>query len=217
MEPRMSDTPPTTQLTGQAPQASWASVAQPGELRFYAQHPHFDVDAFVAAQWARYGFSRNAFTGQVVIDLGCGPTVQAAWFTGLKKLIAVDPLASLYRQQVPWHRLSLAHEVHTSPAETFIPSLVFQADSLISRNALDHGYDFAASVNNIAAYIKPGGFAFLTFDCHASADPLHQLCLTPELCERCYAASGLTVEKHTSAPPHWFGVAHNWWLRKAHT
>lgn len=210
----MSATPPTTEPVGKTDLLSWVSIAQPGELRFYAQHPPFDVEAFVAGQWARFGFARDAFAGQVLIDLGCGPTVQAAWFTGVKRLIAIDPLAVRYSEHVPWNRLHLAHKVYTYAAEERIKAIVGKADALISRNALDHGFDFGQSARNIAAYLKPSGFAFISVDCHEPADPLHQMRLTPDHCESCYAAAGLLIEKHATSPAHGHGQSHQWWLRK---
>lgn len=215
---------------------SWAHVAQPGELGWWTQK--YDAQGFRPGQerqpleahteglWRHHGFDPEQFRGHVLIDLGCGPSVHGVWFQGLKQLIAIDPLASEYRQNVAWNRLGQAQEVHARPAEDMIPTLKGTANAVVSINALDHGYNLPESVRNLAAYLKPRGVAFLSFDIHARGDDLHQMALTPEYCEQVFKDAGLCIEKHTTGLDGWAdtpdrprkayggGLAHSWWLRK---
>lgn len=193
---------------------AWRGEMQPGELKWHIRRGPFDLVQFSAETWRHFGFAQDAFAGKTLIDLGAGPTFHGAWFSGVKRLIAIDPLADGYRDHCPWHRLGLANEVYVVPAEHRITALVGQADALVSINALDHGYDFALAAANIAAYLRPGGTAFISVDVHDSADVLHQMILTAEFCEGCFAAAELVIERHETGRPHGFGVAHRWFLRK---
>jgi SAM-dependent methyltransferase len=200
------------------------AAAQSAELDWWRNKPL--AEAYTEALWRRLGFARTQFRGLRVMDLGCGPTLHAAWFEGLAELIAVDPLAEQYRAEVPWHRLDRASRVVAQPAERLVKGVELQLDVVLSINALDHAYDLAASIWNVAEYLKPGGLAFLSFDIHGRGDRLHPMVLTAEYCEERYRLEGLAVHRRAVGVRGWLdplcdargayggGLAHHWWLQK---
>jgi len=207
----------------------WATVSQPGELRYQVSRPVPPQAPGPFTFLGRFEFESEQFRGATVVDIGCGPILHSSWFSGAE-LVALDPLANEYRVHVPWNRLDLAKEVYSCPAEELVPGLVGRADAVVSINALDHGYDFRLAVSNVAAYLRPGAIAFLSFDLHDQADDLHPLVLSREFCESAFADAGLCVERHSEGlkgnedqpgqpgqPRRSYGshgTAHHWWLRK---
>ena len=94
-----------------------------------------------------------------------------------------------------------------------------EADGVVSINVLDHCYDLAPILSNVATYLKPGGLGFLSFDSHQDRDLLHPLTLGGGAVEAASPAAGLLVEKQTVGlgplgPMYGQGRALNYWLRK---
>jgi len=208
--------------TGKIDREQWERQAQPGELGFHLQQAHIiDLETDAGREWTHWGFARDDFAGRVVMDAGCGPGLMAAWFTGVSKLIALDPLLSEYRQ-VAGHNLDLADIALSRPMESLDCELAKSVDVVFSRNALDHVYDFMLAICNIATYLRDGGFAWLSFDlADEPRDDLHSLVMDRAYCEAAFAECDLAItQHHVGGLPsgrrsyHPVGEAHSWWLRK---
>jgi len=104
-------------------------------------------------------------------------------------------LAQRFIEEIDWCDLTDAEKVYSSPAEECIQECVNTADLVISINVLDHCYDFDKVIGNIAAYLKDGALAFLSFDEHRKTDEMHPLFLTVEVCEGIFRKNGLVVEQ----------------------
>jgi SAM-dependent methyltransferase len=203
--------------------SSWLQDAQPGELLFHKHRGPTDpeqVAAWVECYWKHLGYSPDSFVGKTLCDMGCGPVLFGAYFHGLIRLIAVDPLADKYRSELTFTRLHLADAVFSVAAEQLIEDLAGNMDVVVSRNALDHIYDFDAAIGNISRYLKEGGLALLHFDLRTKPDSLHPLCMTSEYCEAVYARNGLVAEHKSvgAVPPNVSfggGLAMAWRLRKS--
>jgi len=94
-----------------------------------------------------------------------------------------------------------------------------EADGVVSINVLDHCYELAPILGNVAGYLKPGGVAFLSFDAHDDTDILHPLRLGDRSVEGSLAGTGLVVEQKATGlgplgPNYGQGRAVNDWLRK---
>ncbi|MDN5869469.1 MAG: class I SAM-dependent methyltransferase [Nitrococcus sp.] len=112
-------------------------------------------------------------------------------------MIAIEPLADRFLDEVPWCDLNVAHAVYSQPAEHRIEALIGCADLVISINVLDHCYNFYQIISNIRAYLKPDGVAFLSFDEHKYRDSMHPLILSDEICHEVFRDNGLAVSRHT--------------------
>jgi hypothetical protein len=127
---------------------AWHTIHQPFELNWWkralAEGHSCDDKAFLDAwlpvkEWIEP-------LGHV-IDIGCGPRPPFAPCT------VIDPLADEYRKITPpewWHRVV----VHSSAAETFIPSLAGSGDTVICWNALDHAVGWKDILLNMRFYCK---------------------------------------------------------------
>jgi SAM-dependent methyltransferase len=197
---------------------TWENEAQAGELAFHsklcAENPQYPLDKLSGDAWKWTGLNQLSFKDCRIIDLGCGPIVKGLWFVGAE-VIAIDPLAYEYRQNVAWQRIDQADRFYSVSAETYLPELSDSVDAIVSRNALDHGYDFELAVVNITRYLKKGGKAYLEFDIHIETDKLHQMQMTPKYCEDCFKACCLEIVSHTVEPKKRnLGDAHFYELRK---
>ena len=200
---------------------AWAGPAQDHEFAYHATHkgrrsPQFAVNS--ARFWQHFGFRADQFAGQTIVDIGAGSKLRTRYFEGAR-VIAVEPLADRYRT-LDFCDLDTAEACYSVPGETLVPQLVNQADAVLSINALDHGYDFDQAIQNIAAYLKPGAPAFLSFDLHEQADEMHPLVLTDASCRATFAAAGLTVTRVMEGvgpfgTNYGHGAAIDFWLVKA--
>lgn len=210
---------------GRVPVEQWRDVAQAGELQWWINKASGDRDAYTEGLWCRLGFDRAGFDGLRVMDVGCGPTVQSRWFHGAD-IVALEPLADSYMQNVPWHNLGCAKAVYSVPAEQMVEEERGKIDVVLSINALDHAHDFYDVIKNISAYLKPHGLAFLSFDMHEAGDHLHPMALTVPYCEECYDSHGFAIHKRAVGIRGWLdtwsaprgsyggGLAYHWWLQK---
>ena len=200
---------------------SWRWLAQRAELHFHQNNQWRQTDEFhrhTAELFQHFGFSPGCFAGGTVVDLGAGSKLRTTYFLGAR-LIAVEPLAEEFLRTIPWCDLRRAEQVFARPAEERIPSLSGAADAVISINVLDHCYDLAPILENLATYLKPGGLGFLSFDSHEAADVLHPLPLAGGAVEAAIPETALVVEKLTVGlgplgPMYGQGRALNYWLRK---
>ena len=204
----------------QASTDAWAGPAQDQEFAFHEANAwrrsaRFTTDS--ARLWEHFGFRADQFAGQVIVDVGAGSKLRTRYFEGAR-IIAVEPLADRYRT-LDFCDLHTAEACFSVPGEALVLELVGRADAVLSINALDHGYDFDAAIQNIAAYLKPNSPAFLSFDLHEKADAMHPLVLTEESCRATFAAAGLTVTRVTTGvgpfgTNYGHGAAVDFWLRK---
>jgi SAM-dependent methyltransferase len=182
---------------------TWA-LAQDLEFEYHAadlwrRSDNFELETSALLQG--FGLNREGYAGRTIIDLGAGSRMRTKYFTGAR-LIAIEPLANRYMREIAWCDLGDCEEVYTQPAETYLPECAGRADLLLSINVLDHCFDFAAIVRNIAAYLKPDGLAVLSFDIHETADPMHPLTLTQEQCVQAFEAHGLRIGQVHTGPPY---------------
>ena len=199
---------------------AWAGQAQDSEFAYHAGHQGRRSTQFVintARLWEHFGFRADQFAGQVIVDVGAGSRLRTRFFEGAR-IMVVEPLADRFRT-LDFCDLHTAEACYSVPGETLVPELVNQADVVLSINALDHGYDFDKSVQNIAAYLKPGAPAFLSFDLHEKADEMHPLLLTEASCRATFESAGLTVTRVMEGvgpfgPNYGHGAAINFWLLK---
>lgn len=120
--------------------------------------------------------------------------MRAKFFDGAH-IIALEPLASKFIIEVPWCDLNDAHEVYSEPAEKLISSLVGKVDFLFSINVLDHCYDFEIIVRNAFQYLKKGGKACLSFDCHSKTDKLHPIIVNEKVATSILFDSGYVINQ----------------------
>jgi hypothetical protein len=153
--------------------------------------------------------------------LGAGSKLRSKYFSD-STIIAIEPLAERFMNEIEWCDLDDAAEVYACPAEERIEQCVDRANLIISVNVLDHCYDFEQIVENICAYLKTDGLAFLSFDKHQVTDALHPLSLDEVACNRIFAEKGLVIEEFSissgdgSTAVYGHGSHRmNYWLRKA--
>jgi 2-polyprenyl-3-methyl-5-hydroxy-6-metoxy-1,4-benzoquinol methylase len=195
----------------------WKRDAQAGELDWWMKNPWSDKDqrAFATKLWLSFGLKHHDFMGKTIVDVGCGPTVQSAWFAGAR-LVGVDPLANEFRSKVTWNHLDQLSELYAQPGEVLIRELVGTADAVVSINALDHAYDLGACLWNIAAYMKPTAAAYLHIDLHPGwGNRCHPLQMSRLEVERAFNQNGLGIDWHRAGESHGDGEGHKWILRKA--
>ncbi|WP_169726966.1 methyltransferase domain-containing protein [Desulfovibrio cuneatus] len=173
-----------------------------------------------------FGFKKDDYNGKTILDLGAGSQLRTKYFTGAK-IIALEPLADKYIEEVALCDLHLASQVFSVPAEKTIDTIKNSSDFCISINVLDHCYNFKAIIENIYTYLKKDGTAFLSFDSHAGiTDPAHPLSLTQEECTQIFIDTGFFIKRVTKGFPESFAKlisAHsyghgeyclNFWLSK---
>jgi hypothetical protein len=153
--------------------------------------------------------------GRTVIDFGAGSKLRSRYFEQAR-VIAIEPLADRFRA-LDFCDLDAAAAVYARPGEERIEELVGQADLLVSINVLDHCFDFDLAVSNVAAYLRPSGTAFLSFDLHEAADEMHPLLLTEESCVRSFEHAGLVIRRKSAGvgafgASYGHGQAINFWL-----
>lgn len=207
----------------------WKHIAQSEELKFHiqdAERGHSEqFRKEIASLFEYFGFSAGQLANKTLIDIGAGSHLITAFFQDAK-IIAIEPLADRYLKDIPTCGLCKAHKIYSYPAETRIDELQTVADFAISINVLDHAVEFVTIVDNIYFYLKPGGMAFLSFDCHDYIDIAHPTMLTAESCQKIFEAAGFSVTKMSRglgpARPcaipmgstYGHGMATNFWLAK---
>ncbi len=201
-------------MTLTADREAWKTVAQPWELGWWTR-PENDAipeEAKNDVQGMRVsemicdclGISREDVEGKNVLDVGCGPTGRLRRLESWKgdgQIWAIDPLAENYRS-IRWANLDVYDFLRSVPAEELQTALVRYFHVVISINALDHGYDLLASMRNIRSYLRPGGVAFISFDCtdDPTPDPTHPLRISKEAAEATFIAAGFEIERSFNDP-----------------
>jgi 2-polyprenyl-3-methyl-5-hydroxy-6-metoxy-1,4-benzoquinol methylase len=202
----------------------WGKNAQQAEFDYHRANKWRQTPDFMkqtSALFKHFGLFSKDYKAKTIIDLGAGSKLRSSYFSEAE-VVAIEPLAARFLREIDWCDLAQAREVYSVPAETRIEACIGRADLLISINVLDHCFDFESILDNIHLYLKPGGLAFLSFDKHSSADHLHPLVLTEEICEQIFSDKGFVIEKRTTgfggvlnedSYGH-VGYCLNYWLRK---
>jgi len=196
----------------------WKRTSQEKEWEFHAANQWRRSRKFVNDNirlWQYFGFKHSEMRGCTVIDFGAGSKLRSRFFKEAR-IIAIEPLADRFRA-LEFCDLDQAAEVYSQPGEERIEALVAQADLIVSINVLDHCFDFDKALSNIAAYLRPSGTAFLSFDLHEEADELHPLLLTEESCKKSFVRAGLVTRRRSEGVgplgvSYGHGRAINFWL-----
>jgi 2-polyprenyl-3-methyl-5-hydroxy-6-metoxy-1,4-benzoquinol methylase len=203
-------------------QKEWRENAQSGEFQFHLNNKWRQSDDFMEQTiklFDYFGFARNDYQNKTIIDLGAGSRLRSKYFTGAN-IIAIEPLADKFIEEIMWCDLSDALAVYSIPAERRINQCLNVADLVVSINVLDHCYDFELIIGNISAYLTAGGLAFLSFDKHEFPDKMHPLLLDEQICNQIFTQNHLTIEKFTTGAGRVLTTyGHgpyclNYWLRK---
>ena len=211
-------------------EGKWKKESQKVELAFHVKDSFRQSEAFLEETrflFESFGFESNQFKKNHIIDLGAGSKLRSKFFSAAK-IIAIEPLAERFLEEIQWSDLNDAWKVYSRPAEYRIDELQKTADFVMSINVLDHCFDFPRIVDNIAFYLKSGGTAFLSFDTHSKPTQAHPLVLTEEVCSNHFKDSGFIIDNFSSGFPAEFtnfypdrrgygskeSISLNYWLRK---
>lgn len=139
---------------------NWREKAQPYELNYWKKqgiNQYKNNDTFLAwwnpvLDW----IGRENIKGRM-LDIGCGVK------SPLKEGYIIEPLVEEYKEigNPEWWRNHLTYSI---PVEEYIPGLP-EMDFILYWNALDHGYDFRQSLQNVKRYLKTDGVLALSTDC----------------------------------------------------
>ena len=172
----------------------WQSAAQSGELEFHVHRnkPDQTLEKLNAELFEGFGFQATQFAGKTVVDIGAGSHLRTRFFQGAR-VVAVEPLANDYLDQIDWCELADADVVHAISAEKRIDELKEAADLVVCINVLDHTYNPGTIIENIHHYLHEDGQFLLSVDLHGETnDGMHPVELTVPilielLCERGFA------------------------------
>ena len=178
---------------------NWFEKAQKGELNYHLRDKWRQSDEFMKQTihlLDYFGFTRHQYSNKLVIDLGAGSRLRTKYFIGAK-IVAIEPLAEKFIQDIPWCDLTDSIEVYSLPAEKYIERCRGVADLLISINVLDHCYDLEKIIKNIYLYLNDTGVAFLSFDRHDFSDEMHPLLLDEPTCEDLFIRNGFEIKSYS--------------------
>lgn len=177
-------------------------TAQAGEADWHRTHGDLraDDDAWAAhTDWLMTSLGCPKEVSSV-IDVGAGPRLRSAWFD-TQRLGVVEPLADVYRQDLPWCDLDHADDVWAVPGEQRVPEAVDAFELVVCVNVLDHCQNPSALVGNLASYCAPGGSVLLSTDLRRNATRLHPTTLTAGDVAQMAAATGLSVDPMVTREP----------------
>jgi SAM-dependent methyltransferase len=172
----------------------WQSGAQSGELEFHVHRkkPDQTLEKLNGELFEGFGFQAQQFAGRTVVDIGAGSHLRTRFFQEAT-VVAVEPLANDYLEQIEWCELADADVVHSVSAEKRIDELQGTADLVVCINVLDHTYNPETILENMHDYLQENGQFLLSVDLHGETnDGMHPVELTiPSLielvCERGFA------------------------------
>lgn len=175
----------------------WRRFRQNGEFNFHknqAWRPKEDFLTEVSGILEHLGYGRNQFGGQIVLDVGAGSQLLTRFFEGAY-IIAIEPLADKFLTELDWCELKDADEVYSVPAEQRLRNLVEQVDFVVCINVLDNCFDPPSVLKNIHEYLRSGGKACISVDCHLDRDPMHPHIMSEISLVQMSHDTGFTVEK----------------------
>lgn len=149
----------------------WREQHQPYELRYWRGQGLRDYsdEAFFAEWWGKVfsWIGRERFLGKKCLDVGSG--IRPPLKDLASKLTAIEPLADEHVKVKPewWEGM----EVYSQAAEDSVPELESSFDFCLCWNAIDHGYDWRRSLENIRSYLRPGGVLAISTDCETEPRP----------------------------------------------
>ncbi len=175
----------------------WQHIAQRLEFGFHKYYARRLANRFMAeasALFGYFGYTRDQFVGKVVLDVGAGSQLLTKFFRGAR-IIAIEPLGDRFLRELDWCELRDADEVYSVPAEQRIENLVEGTDLAVSVNVLDHCFDPARVIANMYDYLRVGGKACISVDCHLYRDPVHPQPLSEGSLVDMFRDTGFTIQQ----------------------
>lgn len=173
---------------------AWRAEAQEFEAGFWSR-AELEADPRVESEAIldRWGYGLDAFAGEMVLDVGCGPTRRLAALRGAV-LEAIEPLADVYRA-LPGYVLRDYAVVYQAAIEDELPALRGRYGMIFAINSLDHCFDLAAALRNLRSYLSDGGRAMISMDCDkwVEEDRTHPICVRGEDLRAALVAAGFRV------------------------
>lgn len=155
----------------------WWGIRPPTSDQLVNVSPLWAVNAVMTMHLIRPSYSeelkldRNHFSGQRVLEVGCGPLVPLLEFSSCERH-GIDPLLSMYTD-AGWPTYGYDAKLVSCRAESMpYPDAYF--DSVISVNALDHVDDFERVASEMQRVVRPGGGIYFEVEYHAptTAEPV---------------------------------------------
>jgi ubiquinone/menaquinone biosynthesis C-methylase UbiE len=107
-----------------------------------------------------FGLTVDSYTGQRLLDVGCGPRGSLEWADLSAERIGLDPLVATYRQfGIQHHKMQ-----YVEARSEEMPFGDDHFDFVSCLNALDHVDDVKLTLNEIFRVLKPGGQFLLIVD-----------------------------------------------------
>jgi SAM-dependent methyltransferase len=122
-----------------------------------APYQNLDIPKYWEEELTRFSCTRQIFTGQRVLDLGCGPFGLIHYLDNAKERIRIDPLLPQYESKMPLTGQSLS----LAALGEHLPLASSSIDVAICFNALDHMCDPGAALSEISRVLRPGGTLLL--------------------------------------------------------
>jgi len=116
-----------------------------------------DIPKYWSEELARFGCTRELFTGRRVVDIGCGPYGLIHFLENARERVRIDPLLPQYESKMSLSgpQLSLAALGESLPLASE------SVDVAICFNALDHMRDPAAALAEMRRVLRPAGTLLL--------------------------------------------------------
>ena len=173
----------------------WRLSAQSIEYRFHKNDTWRQSPDFIAQTqelFTAWGYKAEDFAGELIIDLGAGSKLRSKFFK-YARIIAIEPLADRFMQDIAWSDLRDAHKVYSTPAEEMHPELDNQVAFVMCINVLDHVFDYEQVMTNIYRMLKPGGQFLLSLDLHDEPSLTHPINFTKEKLTAALKKAGLEI------------------------
>jgi ubiquinone/menaquinone biosynthesis C-methylase UbiE len=110
-----------------------------------------------------FDLTKDDYTDQVVMDIGCGPRGSLEWADNAKRRVGLDPLADKY---VKMEGRNHDMEYIQSGAEN-MPFDTGSFDIVTSLNSLDHVDNLNECIQEIKRIVAPGGLFLMICDIHS--------------------------------------------------
>ena len=166
----------------------------------YRQMPQFMENANKLFKF--FGYKPEDFEDKFVLDVGAGSKLKSRYFNKAK-IIAIEPLADKFIDNLEWSDLNYAYKVYSKPAEYLIEDLKNKVDFALSINVLDHVYSPHISLKNIYEYLKKDGEFFLSVDLHDKVSHIgHPIATSKEKIKKMVIECGYKIVKEQIGLPY---------------